>query len=308
MSHQCDFCEHEFTTRRSLLRHQKTALYCLTKQKEQGVDISVPDYACSCGQTFRLNHHLTQHRLRCDSTSASIVQNTQNIGTQNNLTNNLTINIYGSTASNLTAEAVAKKVMDAITVNAIEAGVAEMTREVAPSVFRNEKGIWNLRVADASRKKLVVRTDNGEETDRQGNRTARILRGPFLRASRLALTQGRRRKVENTIEEIQNDDTYERETLGALLKIAPDQFTSLAQDDGKDEDEDEHMIVYRKESAEADLIMDESRRKKIEDLRRRTTHFKEDFLNNSQNLHDGTFWHPIHRFIIQQDEKLDFIV
>jgi hypothetical protein len=31
-------------------------------------------------------------------------------------------------------------------------------------VFRNEKGTWNLRVADASRKKLVVRTDEGEET------------------------------------------------------------------------------------------------------------------------------------------------
>ena len=304
MSHQCEFCDTEFTARKNLLRHQKTVAYCLDKQRERGLTIPAPEYVCSCGQAFRLRQHLTQHRERCGDTSLSVVNNTQNIQTQNNLT----INIYGTTASSLTAEAVAEKVLAVISMEAVEAGVAEMTKEVAPNVFRNEKGTWNLRVADASRKKLLVRTDEGEESDRQGERTTMLLRAPFLQASFTALEQGAQpRKVESTIEEIEDDETYVKKSTGALLKVVPDKFaSSVALTD--DREESDHDRAYRKASAKAKRVLAKLKRERIEELRLLTERSKEDFLEHSQDLHDGTFWHPIHRFVIQLDAEHDFSI
>ena len=307
MSHQCEFCDAEFTVRKSMLRHQKSAIYCLAKQKERGLTVPAPEYVCSCGQTFRLRQHLSQHRERCGDTSPSVVNNTQNnIQTQNNT--NLTINIYGTTASSLTAEAVAEKVLAVISMEAVEGGVAEMTKEVAPNVFRNEKGTWNLRVADASRKKLLVRTDEGEESDRQGDRTTKLLRAPFLQASFSALEQGAQpRKVKNTIEEIEDDETYANKSTGALLKVVPDKFaSSVALID--DREEDDHDRAYRKASAKAKRVLAKLKREEDEELRLLTERSKEDFLEHSQDLHDGTFWHPIHRFIIQPDQEHDFSI
>jgi hypothetical protein len=183
-----------------------------------------------------------------------------------------------------------------------------MTKEGAPNVFRNEKGTWNLRVADASRKKLVVRTDEGEESDRQGDKTTKLLRAPFLQASFSALEQGAQpRKVESTIEEIEDDETYAKKSTGALLKVVPDKFASSAAliDD---REEDDHDRAYRKASAKAKRVLAKLKRERAEELRLQSERSKEDFLEHSQDLHDGTFWHPIHRFIIQPDTERDFVI
>ena len=33
-----------------------------------------------------------------------------------------------------------------------------------------------------------------------------------------------------------------------------------------------------------------------------------DLLDKSQDLHDGTFWHPVHHYIIQPDQDHEFLI
>jgi hypothetical protein len=114
------------------------------------------------------------------------------IGTQNNFT----INVFGSTMSSLTPEIVAQKVMEVITLESVEKGLASMTEEVARPVFSNEKGNWMVRVADGSRNKLVVRLDEGDRPDHQGHNPTRLFTQPFTKTSILALKHTNRSRAQ----------------------------------------------------------------------------------------------------------------
>ena len=115
--------------------------------------------------------------------------------------------------------------MEVLSLEAVEKGLARMTEEVAKPVFSNEKGNWTIRVADASRNKLVMRTDQGDEPDHQGHHTTQLLKQPFIEASMLALEQTEHpRDVENTIGELKDEETYNKQTMGVLLRVAPTKF------------------------------------------------------------------------------------
>ena len=300
MSHVCPYCQTELSTKRYLDRHQKTVKYCLELQRAQGVKTNEETFSCDCGEVFHRKYHLTRHQATC-SHSTVTVNNT--IGTQN-IQNNFNINVFGSTASSLTPELIAQKVMEVISLEAVEKGLVHMTEEVARPVFSNEKGNWLVRVADGSRNKLVLRTDEGEQSDPQGHRTTRLLKAPFMKASLLALEQTDRPKdVENTIEDIKDEDTYDKKTMGALLRIAPAKFNEI-----NDVFTEAHLIAEERIFAEAERVMAKREKEKAKLLKLETAKWRENFLDHSQDLHDGTFWHPIHRFVIQPDTEREFSI
>jgi hypothetical protein len=181
-----------------------------------------------------------------------------------------------------------------------------MTETVAPSCFTNEKRNWFLRSTDASRNKLVVRTDEGDIADIQGYRTTRMLKKPFMEASLMALEETDKPKdVENTIEEIQDEDTYSKKTMGALLRVVPTMFDQTRPIYPITEAD---RIAEEKVSAKLDRVMAKRARAKAKQLKLEAAKWKDEFLDRSQDLHDGTFWHPTNHFIIQPDEKLDFTI
>ena len=190
-------------------------------------------------------------------TGTTIIDQSTNV---TNNTNNIQINVFGSTASALTPEIIAQKVMEVISLEAVEKGLAHMTQEVARPVFSNEKGNWLVRVADASRSKLIVRTDEGDQPDHQGRNTTRLLKKPFMEASLIALEEtDRPRDVENTIEAIRDDDTYDKQTMGALLGVAPttfDQTNPLIFTEA-------HRIAEEKTRAKLDRVM--AKRKRLQE-------------------------------------------
>jgi hypothetical protein len=67
-------------------------------------------------------------------------------------------------------------------------------------------------------------------------------------------------------------------------------------------------LAEEKAFAELDRVMAKRKRTKAKQLKLEGAKWKEDFLDRSQDLHDGTFWHPIHRFVIQPDEEHEFSI
>ena len=59
MSIQCEFCSTLFKETKVMRKHQKTAAYCLQKQKEK------LNLKCVCLSTFLLSEELETHRLTC---------------------------------------------------------------------------------------------------------------------------------------------------------------------------------------------------------------------------------------------------
>ena len=303
MPHPCPFCDSEFVRKCDLIRHQKTAKYCLELQREQGLEPQEETHKCPCGEIFTLKSNLNRHKATCSVATPGVT--TINLNDNRVVNQQINLQIFGSTASALTPEIVAQKVLDVLSLEAVEKGLARMTEEVAPSIFTNEKNNWTIRVADGSRNKLVVRTDDGDQPDHQGYNTTRLLKNPFMEASILALEQtDRPKEVENTIEEIQDDDIYHNKTMGALLRVAPTRFNqtnSLIFTEA-------HRIAEEKTAVKLEKIMAKRKRKQAKQASLQAEASRNDMLDKAQDLHDGTFWHPIHHYIIQPDEEREFLI
>ena len=298
---RCSYCGATFTAKQNLNRHQRTVKSCLAIQKEQGVVTAEEQFSCQCGETFNRRDEFNRHKVKCSiATPASTthIENATINNTQNNNTLNFNINVFGSTMSSLTPELIAERVLEALSLDAVEKGVAHMTAEVARPVFTNEKANWLVRVADGSRNKLMVRTDEGDISDHQGHNTTRLLRQPFIRASLLALKETDKPKdVENTIEEIEDDDVYDKQAMGALLKAAPsrfDQTNPLIFTEA-------HRLAEEKAFAELHRVMAKRKRNKVKQLEKEAVKWREELLDHAQDLHDGTFWHPTQHLVIQPE-------
>jgi hypothetical protein len=101
--------------------------------------------------------------------------------------------------------------------------------------------------------------------------------------------------VENTIEEIRDDDIYDKQTMGALLRVAPTKFDQRELvDEAYERKLDESM-------AKLDRVM--AKRKKLKDrrLEQEAIKWREELLDHAQDLHDGTFWHPTQHLVIQPE-------
>jgi hypothetical protein len=148
-----------------------------------------------------------------------------------------------------------------------------------------------------------MRMDEGDQPDHQGYRTTQLLRKPFIEASIMALKKTHRPKdVRNTIEEIKDDETYSKQTLGALLKVAPTKFkqTNIDAHEADQLEDEKWMDRLNRVVAKHDKM-------EAEKLRKEAVKWKNELLN-SHDLHDGTFWHPIQHLIIQLDDDLEFTI
>jgi hypothetical protein len=300
-SHPCKHCGTEFTAKRSLDRHMKTAKFCLDLQREQGLDVKEEVFRCECGSDFNLKHNLTRHQASCPSTTVNVGQ--MNV-TQNMVNQQININILGSTMSSLTPELVKEKVIEALSVSSVERGLAQMVQDAAPAIFQNEKNIWLVRVADAGRNKLIQLTDTGEETDIKGAKTAAMLRAPFRDVSLSALEETKRPKlVEQTIDEINDDRFYQTTTVNAILQIAPSTFKSQSEAQAE-----AFRLAEEQSVARMDAYMKKRKREAAKAKQLEAAKWRDDFLDKCQNLHDGTFWHPIRHFVIQMDSRNVFTI
>ena len=256
---------------------------------------------CACGEIFHRRDVLTRHQTTCSRSTVTV----NAIGTQNIQNNNLNFNIqlFGSTASALTPDVIRDKVIEALSCEEVEKGIARMTEAVAPHLFQNEKHNWTIRVADASRKKLLVRTDQGDVPDVGARRTAGLLREPFIRAGFMALEESNRKQdVKSTMVSIGDDESYDKEASRALLAVAPSEF------ENNPLMTDAHRAVLVKAKKQLNRALMKWNREQKERTALETAKWKEDFLDHSQDLHDGTFWHPIHRFVIQPDTDREFSI
>jgi hypothetical protein len=213
------------------------------------------------------------------------------------------INVFGSTASSLTPELIAEKVREVLSYEAVEEGVSRMTEEVAPTLFVNEKGNSMIRVADAARKKLVYRTDTGDEPDPGGMRTGRLLQYPFSQAALLALDGTEKPDaVERTLETLRDHEACGKEALKTLLRTAPTQFeqpTSLITE--------VHDLANQRAILEIDKVLTRRRRARKKQQAVVAEQWRNELLDHAQDLHDGTFWHPDLKYIVQlagQDDEI----
>jgi hypothetical protein len=63
----CSYCNHTFSTKTSLISHQKTAKYCLKIQASEGIDIKFLFTCNFCSKILSQQIDLDRHQLKCSS-------------------------------------------------------------------------------------------------------------------------------------------------------------------------------------------------------------------------------------------------
>jgi hypothetical protein len=63
----CSYCNHTFSTKTSLISHQKTAKYCLKIQASEGIDIKFLFTCDFCSKILSQQIDLDRHQLKCSS-------------------------------------------------------------------------------------------------------------------------------------------------------------------------------------------------------------------------------------------------
>ena len=66
---KCQHCEKDFSSQGNLIKHQKTAKFCLQIQNENNYqETEVVTFPCIyCNKKFTSNHHLNNHTINCIS-------------------------------------------------------------------------------------------------------------------------------------------------------------------------------------------------------------------------------------------------
>ena len=69
MVFKCQHCEKDFSTQGNLIKHQKTAKFCLEIQAESNFqETEIVTFNCNyCNKNFTSNHHLNKHKKNCVS-------------------------------------------------------------------------------------------------------------------------------------------------------------------------------------------------------------------------------------------------
>jgi len=82
---ECEYCKNKFSTKGSLLNHQKTAKYCLKKQ-----NINAENHEClGCGTKFTRKYELSRHISSCKLNK--VVENLTLQNTELDISNKLLI-------------------------------------------------------------------------------------------------------------------------------------------------------------------------------------------------------------------------
>jgi hypothetical protein len=69
MSLNCQYCKKTFTTKGNLIKHQRSAKYCIKIQKEEGNILNdIKEFKCfHCHKTFTDKNNLIKHELNCQT-------------------------------------------------------------------------------------------------------------------------------------------------------------------------------------------------------------------------------------------------
>ena len=77
MSTKCEYCKKTFISPGNMVKHQKTAKFCIKIQKELCSDIENIEFVCElCNNTFSSNS-FKFHKISCSKKYKDIIENTK---------------------------------------------------------------------------------------------------------------------------------------------------------------------------------------------------------------------------------------
>jgi hypothetical protein len=79
---KCEYCSAELSSTQSLKIHQKSAKYCIKKQKQLGLGVKIEYLICDCNKKFTVNRNYKEHIYKC---KIKTKKNIDIISLQNNL-------------------------------------------------------------------------------------------------------------------------------------------------------------------------------------------------------------------------------
>lgn len=220
MPYNCEYCGDSFTASKNLKRHQRTKITCLNIQKSRGLQAEREEYKCDfcdyvATQKCQLKTHQAKHNVNAETDGSTH----SNFG-----------GIFADISKNQAMDLLQKNI-DKIPLDIVKQGITSIIENIAPFILRNNNGNWISRVADASRNKLAVKTSNGEEPDVNGYRTCEILRDPVRAVGRIAFDKTKNENhIVHLLEEIENDESYRRKSITALIRVLPNKFQSSIED------------------------------------------------------------------------------
>jgi hypothetical protein len=245
MPHKCEHCGEYFSAACSLKLHQKSARYCLDIQRSNGIDVSVEEYTCDCGEVFTLKGSFTRHKTRCrfvpsedakepNHSSISINNGNINNGTNNGtIINNSIVNntiivsdVSPFTIHQLTDDYVASKLTPVITKEVMKLGMTAVTELIIELLLMND-GRYCYWCTDKSRKKFKMLINSDGEINVKNDPNALSLRTvmsvPLKRiAVKLAAADKNATKsIMQTYEEIKNLKLEGSSFVTALASALP---------------------------------------------------------------------------------------
>jgi hypothetical protein len=176
MTVTCEYCNQEFTKKRALDLHQKTAKYCIELQRTKGLSvIDVDIFKCECGEEYTRKSSLKRHQKSCSlAKEGTIVKMVNNI--DKSIVNHCDINIVGDhnsfinsnntfninnnitmpstfTIHDLTDDWIVSKLTSVISQEIIKKGIEAIT-ELIVQVVLNRNGQYCYWCTDKSRQKF----------------------------------------------------------------------------------------------------------------------------------------------------------
>lgn len=254
----CQYCNATIQNARNLSRHQLTKT-CLSMQRRLGLKSETIMFTCDCGFASAIRDELKIHQRKCEQigdvksaetqssmtdreTAASVIvtatmptniNNTQNIvNNTQNITNNTQNNFFFFGCDDIAKNYILRTMSlpSQLRLDLSEKGYAALSGQVIITSITNDEGCSDIRVADASRKKLVCKTMLGDiEEDRGGHKSgARIGEAVDQVLSMSHKESANCSKVMKTIKDSNKDRDEGRPILrGMILDTCPRSFEEV---------------------------------------------------------------------------------
>jgi hypothetical protein len=250
MSNSCLYCKKEFATKRSLDHHTRTAKYCLKLQEANGVAVEKAHFVCKCSRQFRVKYNYDRHVITCNSKiESNTTKTSNNINTVNNQgtiiqnqNNNIQINIYGTTLSDISQEEIYNRLYSSFRESIPD--LAKIIKAAMDKLAYNNYKNPIIISCDKTRDKFRLRYDKKDVDDWKANKTIGLFYPTLLTACTNAINEGENiEEIETLINAIKNRD---RKTLDLLHENVKPAFTV-----------DETEKIFAQNEAETTKALDE---------------------------------------------------
>lgn len=232
----CEFCNTTIQHGGTLTRHQHSKK-CLEAQRKLGLNPNPLLFKCDCGFSSAIRGELKAHSLKCRNNDGFSAIDKNGIATN----------------SDQLFSDIESKIVELVSPEIMEKGISSVISHII-HLFKNKKGYWIIRVADASRNKFTLLENGDEISDNKGDRIARFIRSQLIKITITTLTEAYKSSNKNRIirleelaADLQHEDRCYHRITQSLIRFLPNNSNPVHKTDMESSLSDlKNLIVQNK--------------------------------------------------------------